>query len=243
MSNDSHRNDFRRRPGIRSAALFALVLLISAALAFWVIDLPLARWCFEHRSGWVKPWRDLYKGVMLSEIFGHFWGAVLALVAIAVLDRKNRTKIPRCLAALILAGLAPNLIKFFFIRYRPRYFFNPEFSGPVETVWQTLGGFTWGNTESAFQSFPSGHSALAAALAVVLYHLYPQGRRFFAALVVLVMAQRVVSAAHFPGDTLAGAALGLFCAALCMPAERSKTPDVSKTIAESPEDPDSVQQS
>ena len=69
-------------------AVATLLLLAGGAL---MVDLPVARWCFEHRD-WATPWDDLYEVIMLSEIFGHLWGACLAVVAIFVLDPEKRHK-------------------------------------------------------------------------------------------------------------------------------------------------------
>jgi undecaprenyl-diphosphatase len=64
------------------------------------------------------------------------------------------------------------------------------------------------------QSFPSGHAATAAGLAVALAVLYPRGRWLFAVLAVLAALQRVEVQSHFPSDVLAGAALGCLTGAL-----------------------------
>jgi membrane-associated phospholipid phosphatase len=61
---------------------------------------------------------------------------------------------------------------------------------------------------SSFQSCPSAHSAVAAGLAMTLALRYPSGRWWFAILAALAMLQRVDVGAHFPSDTLFGAALG-----------------------------------
>ena len=71
-------------------------------------------------------------------------------------------------------------------------------------------------------SFPSGHSAVAWSLALALSWLYPQGRRFFVFLAVMVMVQRVLSSTHFPSDTFAGAAIGILVTSLLLPS-REKT--------------------
>ena len=67
--------------------------------------------------------------------------------------------------------------------------------------------------DSGLQSFPSAHTATAAGLAMGLAWLFPRGRWMFSALAALVACQRVVVGAHFPSDTMVGAAVGCVVAA------------------------------
>ncbi len=57
-------------------------------------------------------------------------------------------------------------------------------------------------------SFPSGHSASAAAFAVGAASEVPLAAAPLGAMAALVAASRVRTGAHYPGDVLAGAALG-----------------------------------
>ena len=73
----------------------------------------------------------------------------------------------------------------------------------------------------ATYSFPSGHAVASTVFygmlcALVFAHTESPRRRALALagavfMVLLVCASRVVLGAHFPGDVMAGAALGLFC--------------------------------
>lgn len=197
--------------------LVVLGLAIAAVVAMPTLDLPVSRWCFTHKD-WEKPWDELRDGIMLAETFGHAWGVLFVLLAVYLLDPARRSRFGRFVFAVIAAGFAPGLVKLCLVRYRPRYFFSETFPSAPENVQQTFGGFQR-IFSSDFHSFPSGHSALACGLAVVLIRLYPRGRALFAVAATLVMVQRVVVTAHFPSDTLAGAALGILVASLCMPCE------------------------
>jgi undecaprenyl-diphosphatase len=62
--------------------------------------------------------------------------------------------------------------------------------------------------QSSRESFPSMHTASAAAMTVVLAHLYPQGAAVFWTLAVICGTLRFLMDAHWPSDVLAGFALG-----------------------------------
>ena len=57
-------------------------------------------------------------------------------------------------------------------------------------------------------SFPSGHAATAFAGAVALSYLWRRGAPLFFLLAAAIAFSRVYVGVHFPGDVLAGAALG-----------------------------------
>ena len=72
-------------------------------------------------------------------------------------------------------------------------------------------------------SFPSGHSATAAAGALTLSVIYPPFAPFLVPAGLLVILSRVYLGVHFPVDVLAGAVIGLatsgavFAAAAALP--------------------------
>ena len=135
-----------------------------------------------------------------------------------VLDRQRRWSLPRLIACAYGAGLLADLVKVLVGRTRPN-------AGDLSSgVAQSFVGFVpalhasdWSHAINRdLQSFPSGHSAMAAGLAVALGSFYPHARWVFALFAGLVMFQRVESGAHFLSDTLAGAALGCLWAGLCL---------------------------
>lgn len=62
------------------------------------------------------------------------------------------------------------------------------------------------------QSFPSGHTADVAAVATVLWFVYPRLRPLYVAWVVVMAAARIGEMRHFLSDTAVGAMLGILCA-------------------------------
>lgn len=72
-------------------------------------------------------------------------------------------------------------------------------------------------------SFPSGHAAVAAAVATVAARRAPRGRRWpWAALGTWVPLTRVHLGVHYPSDVLGGAALGWVLGRLVDAADRTR---------------------
>ena len=61
-------------------------------------------------------------------------------------------------------------------------------------------------------SFPSAHAATSFAAAVLLTSLFPRRWPLFFGLAVAIAFSRVYVGVHYPGDVLAGAALGVLVA-------------------------------
>jgi membrane-associated phospholipid phosphatase len=74
----------------------------------------------------------------------------------------------------------------------------------------SLNGHSWAH----LNSFPSGHMAITAALAVAAALAFPRLRYALWAYVAAVAFTRVMFGAHFPLDVLAGTALGTASALL-----------------------------
>lgn len=101
--------------------------------------------------------------------------------------------------AVVYSGLSCAILKAAFGRARPGLGQGPySFAGPC--------------IREGYNSMPSGHSAAAFALATVLARQYPKYRVFFYAGATLVAISRVYEHAHWPSDTLVGAAIGIWSA-------------------------------
>jgi membrane-associated phospholipid phosphatase len=174
-----------------------IFFLVFAAFAL-AIDFPLAQWCKERpRLG------GFHKVLDLTEVYGHGFGVVLAALFVFQLDPKRRWVIPRLLVLPLGAGLLVDGMKITLARTRPFAF---DFHG---NVWHTFGDwFPSCHLGSNYQSFPSGHTATAVALAITLAWIYPRGRWLFVTLAVMVAGQRVFGAAHYLSDVLFSAAVG-----------------------------------
>lgn len=210
-------------PRLPFVLFVTLLLLAGACLCVPTFDYAVSRWFMQQDFESHFLFRQLYKQLMLVEIFGQIMGGAILMAAIFLLDPDNRRNLPRFLAMILTPSLVAAVLKSMIGRYRPRVFFDEEFfNAPADTIWRSFHyvetlDLPW----KEFASIPSGHSTFAWSLAVALIWLYPKGRFLFLALALAVMLQRVVSVAHFPSDTLAGAAVGFLVASLFLPRQKT----------------------
>ena len=101
------------------------------------------------------------------------------------------------IVAIAGSGLTNNLLKVLFGRARPRHF---EELGPL--------AFDPPGLSSGFQGFPSGHSATAGAMAIILILLLPRLKWIWIGLTAWIAISRVVVGSHYPADIIAGFAYG-----------------------------------
>lgn len=180
--------------------LGALVPAVLALMAVFTVDAPAAR----------AQLLDVWPGAVVTlidhvEVFGDGLGVLLILAAVYCLDPTRRRRLPRLMVCCYGAGIAANIVKAIVGRHRPFQWLN-EVTEPGAIPWDG----TWlplGTNGTAWQSFPSGHTATAVGLALGLTKLYPQGGRFFATLAAVVAVQRVMTDMHFVSDVLAAASL------------------------------------
>jgi len=64
-------------------------------------------------------------------------------------------------------------------------------------------------TEGSRKSFPSNHSANISFISFFLYYIYPNKKKYFIALALLVSISRVYVGVHYPSDIIVGATLGI----------------------------------
>lgn len=125
--------------------------------------------------------------------------------------------------SMISAGVVVQILKHLFGRARPRITYDTVFIGP--------------SLRGSYDSFPSGHSALAFCLAYVLSKYYPKYKAAWYFFAFIVAFGRLISLAHFPSDIFAGAVVGTFVATIFMAKtfansdERTSLPQVDSSGA------------
>lgn len=154
----------------------------------------------------------MFVGLSAIGYFGAVW--IVLAVAISLATRRN-VGFPVLLTASSVwtADLLALVIKAGVERRRP--------SLSVPQADPLLGAGGW--------SFPSGHAATAFAGAVSLTYLWRRGAPLFFLLAAAIAFSRVYVGVHYPGDVLAGAALGTavglaWVAALRLPRRSAEAP-------------------
>lgn len=135
--------------------------------------------------------------------FGHGTGCLIAGSLIWTLDRNNKSAIPLLAGSVLTAGAIATVIKI--TVQRPRPFVDPASLADGVTLNEAV-------FHNSLQSFPSGHTATAFALAMALSILYRQGKPLFFLFAILVGIQRIISQNHFPSDVVGGALVGILSA-------------------------------
>jgi undecaprenyl-diphosphatase len=106
-------------------------------------------------------------------------------------------------AAITLPSLLVSIVKRLIGRARPFVDLPPD---PFH--------YMWGVWRADYASFPSGHAATASAAAVAVSFVCPRLRVPMAIYALVIVASRIIVAAHYPSDVVAGALAGFLGALL-----------------------------
>ena len=187
-------------------ALPAGLLLVGASIL--LVDRAASTWSHDHlHRPAVLDWPTHLVDPMR-------WGSALTLIGLGLAaglrgwrpGRGGRTAIAACLAILVAYEIKEGM-KALFGRTWPETWVD----GNPSWIRDHAYGFHLLHGGTGWESFPSGHTAQAAALATVLWLRAPRLRAAAVALVVLVAGGLWGSDYHFVGDILAGGLLGAAC--------------------------------
>jgi undecaprenyl-diphosphatase len=163
------------------------------------LDGRLAVWIATHRYA---PLNDVFVWLGTIDKLGAVWVALAVLVAL--LQRRRIAVAVGLVALTALTTFAADSVSFAIkdlVRRTRPFVAHPEIR-PLSIVHSS--------------SFPAGHAATAFAGATLLAFLAPRATPLFATLAVAIGFSRVYVGVHYPGDVLAGAAIGFTVAAAAM---------------------------
>lgn len=128
---------------------------------------------------------------------------IVPFVLVLILARGTRRCGWQCLLAYAVAGVGSMVIKRFSSRFRPGYPDDGVFVAPDEEIF--------------LNSFPSGHTTIAFAVAFSILLTWPGPRRglvgsIAVAIATLVGLSRVYRGVHWPTDVIASIALAFLAA-------------------------------
>jgi undecaprenyl-diphosphatase len=146
-------------------------------------------WITEHRVGWLDP---VFLGLSWVGYAGLVWVALAVVLSLA--SRRPPLGPALAVAATVWSvDLFASLLKVAIGRPRP---------------FDAIGDADPLTTMVAGTSMPSGHAATSFAGAVMLCACFRRAAPWLLVLAVAIAFSRVYVGVHYPGDVLAGAALG-----------------------------------
>lgn len=191
---------------------WTLSFLLAAAgvgLCYALVDVPLARWAHQHQLRQLGIFHGLQ---MASDLLSILLVPTLLVVGWRRFRRRRFSVADRLAWQAALAVGAVSLLKyplkFAFGRAWPETFYHDN---PSLLSHGVYGFFPFHG--SAYSSFPSGHAAVAAAAAAVIWHYAPRFQWLAVSLWVAVAVGLLGAYYHFASDILAGTWLGLWVAA------------------------------
>jgi membrane-associated phospholipid phosphatase len=202
------------RPTPSRTATLAMLVWVGAAIAAIAATMVLVDGVAIAQVRRLPPW--LIAAFLKISDFGRsgwfLWPIGLVLLAFAALMRPAIGRITNLVGATIVVRLGfiflaigiPGLIVAIVKRLIGRV--RPSDLGPFHYV-----PFAW---RPDYASLPSGHSTAAFAAAVAVGAVWPRARPAMWIYAILIAASRVVIAAHYPSDVLAGAFVGVSSALL-----------------------------
>jgi len=186
----------------KQAAVFSFAVIAACIISYEVFDAPAARFCatVDYRI------KDVFELITRLGLSMPYLVAALAGFIYFQFIKKNEIRANAAaflFAAVALSGLANDLIKVLVGRSRPALLLA-----------KGAYGFKPFADQYYYASFPSGHADTIAALCYGLNVVTGRFKVIWLSIAVAVMASRVILGAHFLGDVLFGAYLGVVVTAL-----------------------------
>ena len=169
-------------------------------LARKIRDLDRALFRVVFRLKW-RPLTTLLRAFTVAGAAGALWGFVAAGAFLVTGLRPSHLLVPW--VAVALSWTLAEGAKYLFNRARP-FIHDTEIAPLIKTP--------------SSSSFPSGHSATAAAGALTLSAVYPASAPVFLFAGFLVALSRVYLGVHYPFDVLAGVLIGMATAGVVLAA-------------------------
>lgn len=183
-----------------------LVLTVAVVwLSYLWLDRPIALWVHGLIAEWRVPVGIIDSPISSTSLISASAFVVCGLVAtMGHRFSKLETTITMCVISMLATVLVKDQLKFIFGRTWP------ETWGPgiVSFLRNGAYGFHYFHGGQSFESFPSGHAAVAAAVLSVPWILFPKLRVVSAICVIAVDIGLVVLNIHFLSDVIAGNFVG-----------------------------------
>jgi membrane-associated phospholipid phosphatase len=197
-------------------AVVGTALLVSISVAW--LDRPIAILVHEtfgsrHIGNAIVPARGLSIPDVTAIVF-------VALGLAAIMGRKFsrlETSIFFCAVSILAADVIKSQLKYAFGRTWP----DSWAPGILSFIHDNAYGFHFFHAGGSYQSFPSGHASLVAAVMSVLWFMFPNLRALCVMCMLAADAGLILLNLHFLSDVIAGTFVGVstgwFTVVLCSP--------------------------
>ncbi len=196
-------------PKFLQNSLYALFICITLVIiCYFFIDKPIAFWAYHAQ---LRQINGLHEAQQLSEIFFVLVPLIYIYIFLRFCYGKHNYHdhaLMLCAHAYVITTAMKSVFKFIFGRYWPMTFVNDNPSLIEDGAY----GFNYFHLGSAYQSFPSGHTAVIFTGATVVWLLYPRLRWLSVIACALVVIGLIANYYHFVSDIIAGAFLGIIVA-------------------------------
>ena len=183
----------------------ACTLTASAGLvAFcdWQIDRPVALWVRDHVGvavNWLR-WPDIITAVMIAAPILLVWAGI------------TRMRRPWRRHEALVVAIAVSIVGMIILKQILKFIFGR----PSTRLWIENGGsledrdfaFRWFHGFHPYDSFPSGHMAIACTLASLAWFFLPKWCWLAVASIAIVAFCLMITNYHFVGDIIAGGCIG-----------------------------------
>ncbi len=187
-----------------------LIVLAGGALAL-ALDMPMHRFVAAYVQPHLKD-SLVHQVIVGFQDFAQLVPIVMIAWAVLRLDRRQgRQVVVRMVVAAVLAGLLSSGAKAIVGRHRPEHFKGNAWS-------QSWVDFGWKDRSGKQESFFSGHSGAAFAIATVLGNFYPPLRPIVTTLAIGCAASRMATQQHWASDVYVGSGAGIVVGWLLLPA-------------------------
>jgi membrane-associated phospholipid phosphatase len=151
-----------------------------------------------------ESWGEMTESLTAAKFLASGLGTLAIAVAVAAVDRRRWRRALVLAVVVVASGLVNSALKMAIGRERPSHLDQ----APGQERVLSFHGPAMGIHNSTFQSFPSGHTASAFAIATCLATFYPAAAPVTYTVAAWAGVNRVVSHQHFPSDVVAGALVG-----------------------------------
>ena len=184
---------------IRDAIAIILVTGIIVIISYFFFDRDIALFFNEVVTKDMTIFLNILTTLGRADLY-----IVLSLIIFLIYRKKDMFYKKLSLSILwsvIASGVVVNILKVFFARHRPLALFNDN-----------LYGLTWFDRGYIVTSFPSGHTTTVFSVFILLILIFPRYKVWFLVVAMIIASTRVVLAAHYLSDVVAGGLLGSFVA-------------------------------